>query len=151
MKDFARRIKALRAEVEALKAIKRKSSTVLNTITKSVSCTSTLYRADGTGYYAAGTLFLKKIAQVEIIPTGGEPLIFSYSMPPYADRNNRSVKISSWLSSNGNPAVIVDPGEAASDSTIANGTSRDITMTIYITATADFTTSVTQLTYNSRT
>lgn len=151
MKSFEQRIKALRAEVEALKAVKRKSSTALNTITKTVTCTSTLYRADGSGYYAAGTLFLKKIAQIEIISTDGEPLIFSFSQPPYASRGNRSSSVLSWLSSDGNPAVIVNPGEAASDSSIPNGSSRDIQLTVYITATADFTTRVTQLVNNSRT
>lgn len=151
MKSFEQRIKALRAEVEALKAVKRKSSTALNTITKTVTCTSTLYRADGSGYYAAGTLFVKKIGQIEIIPTDGQPLIFSFSQPPYASRNNRSSTVLSWLSADGNPAVIVNPGEAASDSSIPNGTSRDIQLTVNITATADFTTRVTQLVNNSRT
>lgn len=151
MKSFEQRIKALRAEVEALKAVKRKSSTALNTITKTVTCTSTLYRADGSGYYAAGTLFVKKIGQIEIIPTDGQPLIFSFTQPPYASRNNRSSTVLSWLSADGNPAVIVNPGEAASDSSIPNGSSRDIQLTVNITATADFTTRVTQLINNART
>ena len=152
MKSFEQRIKALRAEVEALKAVKRKSSTALNTITKTVTCTSTVYRANGSGYYAAGTYVLRRIGQIEIVSTDGAPLLFSYYVAPYASRGNRPIRIMSWLSSNDNPAILADPiAGSGTDSTIPNGSTRDITMTIYITATADFTTNVSQLNYDLRT
>lgn len=145
MKTFAERIKALRAEVEALKAVKSKSSTTLATITKTITCTAVKQRDDPTPL-GPGMIFTKYMALIEIIPTDpANPLIFSYSQPPYAERGNRSSLCYGWMMANGNPAVLVNPGSSSSDNDMAAQEQRTITLTIYITATGDFTTNVTQV------
>lgn len=152
MKTFAERIKALRAEVEALKAVKRKSSTVLDTVTKEIQCTATIYRADGTGSIGAGLLTVRDMGLVEIVPTDNNPLIFSYAQPAFADRGNRPSQLRSWMTSSGNPAVLVDPGTSSSvDGGMAYGSTKTVTLTIYITATGDFTTNISTIRFTNET
>lgn len=153
MKDFAHRIKALRAEVEALKAVKRKSSITLNTITKTATCYSTIYRADGSGFHAAGSYVLRRIGQIEIIPTDGAPMIFSYSLQPYAERTVHTVSIDSWLTDNDNPGLLARVNLYANGEwdNIPLGGTLDVPITVYITATADFTTNSSQLSFDPRT
>ena len=150
MKTFAERIKALRAEVEALKAVKSKSSTTLSTVTKTITCTAVRMRADSTPL-GPGVIFTKYMALIEIVPTDPtNPLIFSYSQPAYADRGSRSSLCYGWMTANGNPAVLVEPGSASSDDNMTAREQRTITMTVYITATGDFTTNVTQVLKTTR-
>lgn len=153
MKTFAERIKALRAEVEALKAVKSKSSTVLNTVTKEIQCTATIYRADGSGAIGPGLLTVRDMGLIEIIPTdSSNPLIFSYAQPAFADRGNRPSSLRSWMTANGNPAVLVDPGTSSSvDGGMAYGSTKTVTLTVYITATGDFTTSISTIRYTNDT
>lgn len=149
MKTFAERIKALRAEVEALKTVKRKSSTTLTTVTKTVTCTAVRKREDPTplGPGVIDTLYM---GLIEIIPTDPtNPLIFSYAQPAYADRGSRSSLCYGWMTANGNPAVLVNPGSSPSDETMVAQEQRTITMTVYITATGDFTVNVSQIQYTS--
>lgn len=150
MKDFEHRIKALQAEVEALKAVKQKSSTTLATYTKKVTCSALLMRGNSTPL-GPGVIWTRNMALVEIVPKdSSNPLIFSFSQPSYSDRGNRSSKLYPWMVSNGNSAVLVDPGTSPSDNSMADGTTRTINMTIYITATGDFSVNVSQIQYSTR-
>ena len=145
MKTFAERIKALRAEVEALKAVKSKSSTSLATVTKTVTCTAVMKRGNDTPL-GPGVIATTYMALIEIVPTDPtNPLIFSYSQPPYAERGNRSSLCYGWMMANGNPAVLVHPGSSPSDNNMVAQEQRTITMTVYITATGDFTVNVSQI------
>lgn len=145
MKTFAERIKALRAEVEALKAVKSKSSTSLATVTKTVTCTAVRKRGDDTPL-GPGVILTTYMALIEIIPTDPtNPLIFSYAQPPYAERGNRSSLCYGWMMANGNPAILVNPGSSPSDDNMVAQEQRTITMTVYITATGDFTVNVSQI------
>lgn len=149
MKTFAERIKALRAEVEALKAVKSKSSTSLATVTKTVTCTAVKKRGESTPL-GPGVIETTYMALIEIVPTDPtNPLIFSYSQPPYAERGSRSSLCYGWMMANGNPAVLVDPGSSSSDDNMVAQEQRTITMTVYITATGDFTVNVSQIQYST--
>lgn len=70
MKDFAHRIKDLKAEVEALKTASRSDADGLNTITKTINMTAKLIVYAG---YVAGRYF------IELTPTGTANMIFSTS------------------------------------------------------------------------
>ena len=149
MKTFAERIKALRAEVEALKAVKSKSSTSLATVTKTVTCTAVKKRGADTPL-GPGVIETTYMGLIEIIPTDPtNPLIFSYSQPPYAERGSRSSLCYGWMLANGNPAVLVDPGSSSSDDNMVAQEQRTITLTVYITATGDFTVNVSQIQYST--
>lgn len=151
MKTFAQRIKALRAEVEALKAVKSKSSIALKTVTKSVECSAVIRRAADTPL-GPGPIIVRYMALIELVPTDQTtPFIFSYSQPSYAQRGERMSHCYTWMTASGNPAVLVDPGSAPSDDTLGALQDRTINMTVYITATADFTPNVSQIQYSART
>lgn len=137
---FAERIKALRAEIEALKTIRRRSSTTLETITRSATCTARLYKTN------AGVVVCQYAGLVEITPTDSdnEPLI-GISQPPYASRGNREVELVRWVKSDGTLGVLCTPGANSSDESMATGGTKDVTLTIYITATGDFATTSSQV------
>ena len=138
--NFEERIKALKAEVEALKTAKHKSSSVLNTVTKTATCTATLYKT------SHNVVTCRWAGLVKITPknSNNEPLI-SYAQPSYADRGNRDVSLVSWVDGNGTLGILCVPSDASSDSSMTAGSTKDITITIYITATDDFTTTSSQV------
>lgn len=137
---FQERIKALRAEIEALKTVRRKSSTTLDTITRSATCTARLYKTD------AGVVLCDRAGLVEITPTDtdNEPLI-GVSQPPYASRGNRDVELVRWVKSDGTLGILCTPGANSSDESMATGGTKNVTLTIYITSTGDFTTTSSQV------
>lgn len=137
---FQDRIKSLRAEVEALKTVRRKSSTTLNTITHSATCTARLYKT------SAGVVVCDYAGLVEITPTDtdNDPLI-GISQPPYASRGNRDVELVRWVKSDGTLAILCTPGANSSDESMATESTKNVTLTIYITATSEFTTASSQV------
>lgn len=139
MTTFEKRIKALRAEVEALKAVKSKSSTTIKTQTKTATGYAEIYRDE------YGGIITLKAPLFEIIPTTNEPFLFYASQPPYNERGQRTSSIEYWMAQSGNSAVVIRPGESPNDSSIPVGGTRTITLTANIIATADFTISVSQL------
>lgn len=70
MKDFAHRIKDLKAEIEALKTANRTDPDGLSTITKTINITAKLIVYAG---YVSGRYF------IELTPTGTANMIFSTS------------------------------------------------------------------------
>lgn len=136
--DFAERIKRLKAEVEALKTVKRKSSTTLSTITHTATCTAQLYKD------SYGIVHTRYAGAIQIVPADENPLVYSVALPPYTSRN-RNVRAFNWLFDSGTPGVALIPFGSSADSGMANNSTKNITLTAYITATGDFTTTSSQI------
>lgn len=136
---FAQRIRTLRAEIEALKTLRRKSSLTLNTITKAATCTAQLYKT------STGVVVCRYAGLVEITPTDGNEPLISLSQPSYSNRGRRSVDLTPWVKSDGTLGVLCAPGANSSENTMATESTKNITITIYITSTSNFTTSSSQV------
>lgn len=137
---FQQRIKALKSEIEALKTVRSKSSLVLNTTTKTATCAARLYKT------STGVVVCQYSGLIEINPsnTDNEPLI-GYSQPSYSARGNREIDLTPWVKSDGTLGILCTPDAASSDSSMSAGATKDITITVYITATDDFTTTSSQV------
>lgn len=147
MTTFDDIVKDLRAEVEALKTERRRSSLTFKTKTITTAATAVLYRTQ-----AGGVITARYAAIVELVPADPDNrLIFGYSQPSYANRGNRAVELTPWTMDNGNPAVLLVPYSASSDSSMANGSTKNITLSITITASGDFTTTSHQILRDPRT
>lgn len=138
MSDFQHRIMALKAEVEALKTLKRKSSTTLATVTHTATCTATLYKDQ------YGLIYTRKAGAIEIIPDDPNGFIYSVAIPQFSSRG-RNVRTFNWLFDNGNAGVALIPFGSSADNGMPNNSTKNITLTAYITATSDFSTSSSQL------
>lgn len=137
--NFEERIKALKAEVEALKTVRRKSSTTFATITKPATCTAQLYKT------SAGVVVCQYAGLVKISPsTSGEQPIIGYSQVPYSSRN-RDITLTPWVDGSGTLGILCIPDASGLDSGMATETTKNVTVTIYITSTVDFTTSTAQV------
>lgn len=145
MTDFDQRIKALRAEVEALKAAQRKNSTVLRTVTKAVTCTARLYRT------SSNVVICRQAGLVEIDQANiDNEFVFGFAQPPFAYRSNRNIDIMGWVKDDGTPCVLCIPSSAGADNNMAANSYKDITITVEITATDDFTTTSGQILNDDR-
>lgn len=131
MRDFAQRMKALRAEVEALKTAKRKSSTTLSTISKTATCNCTLFKDN------YGMIYTRYAGTVKLIPKYGQTLLYSVANQPYASRN-RDVRIFNWLFDDGSVGAVIIPFSSSADVSMANNSTKNIALTVTITATGDF-------------
>lgn len=141
MTDFDHRIMALRAEVEALKTTRRKSSTTLTTITKTVRCTAQLKRS-------GNVVLCTKAGAIAIIPTDeSQEFLYSVAIAPYSQRG-RDVRTTNWLFADGVVGAVLEPYSSDQDDGMAAGATKNITITAYITATADFEAETSQVTFN---
>lgn len=141
MTDFQHRIMALKAEVEALKTTRRKSSTTLMTITKTATCTAQI-----TNYN--NVILCTKAGAVAIVPTdGADNFLYSVAIRPYANRG-REVETYNWLFADGIVGAMAVPFGSDLDNDLAVGATKNITITVYITATSDFETESSQIIYN---
>jgi tetrahydromethanopterin S-methyltransferase subunit H len=140
---FADRMKTLKAEIEALKTVKRKSSLTLATVTKSATCVAQLYRTE------AGAVICQYSGLIEITPRDGtnEPLI-GYSQPSYSARGTRDVRLTPWVTADGKLGILCTPEANSAENNMATGSTKDIQITVYITATDDFTTASGQVRSN---
>lgn len=131
MINFDHLILDLKREIEALKTIKRKSSTTLETITKTATGTAT---SVWTGHVATIT----RGALIKMTPADSDnPFIFSWTLQPYAQRG-RNIQVIPWTTSDGSPALVLIP--ATDDNFVGN-----ISVSVNITATGDFTISTSQI------
>lgn len=135
MKNFDDLIKETRAEIEALKSVKRKSSLTLATITKTATGTAVIYKQ-------GATRKLHKAALITIKPKDADnQLIIGHSQPARAVRG-RNITIQPWTTPNGDLGLLASPG--TTPDTFADGYN-NVTVTINITATGDFTTESSQI------
>ena len=141
MSDFSHRIMALKAEVEALKTARRKSSTTLMTITKTVACTATLKNVNN-------VVLCQKAAGVAIIPTdGNDEFLYSVAIEPYANRG-RDVETYNWLFDDEAMGVMCVPRSSDQDDGMTSGQTKTINIQVKITATSNFATETSQITFN---
>lgn len=139
--QFDNLIKDLRAEVEALKTIRRKSSVTFETITKTATATAVIHKD------SYGTITCKKAAVISIVTSDPNPFVFSYSQPSGPIRG-RKVSLLGWTDSQNRPAILAIPSGSSNDSGMAINSDKNVTITIYITATTDFTTTSSQVVHN---
>lgn len=131
MINFDKLIKDLTTEIEALKAIRRKSSLTLTTITKTATGTAV-------AHYTGNVSVITRAALIKLTPTDSEnPFIFSWTLQPYAQRN-RDIVVVPWATSDGNPAIVLVPR-------LETGENGNIQASVNITATGDFTISTDQI------
>lgn len=135
MTTFDDYMNALRAEIEALKAERRRSSLTFRTKTITTTAPATLYRTQ-----VGGVIIARYCALIELVPADTDNrLIFGYAQPSFATRG-RQVDIVPWIMANGNPAVLLIPQGGSADASMANGSTKEITLSLTITASGDFTT-----------
>lgn len=131
MINFDHLILDLKREIEALKTIKRKSSTTLETITKTATGTAT-------SVWTGHATTITRAALVKMTPADSDnPFIFSWTLQPYAQRG-RNIQVIPWTTSDGSPALVLIP--ATDDNFVGN-----ISVSVNITATGDFTISTSQI------
>lgn len=132
MSGFDSRIIALRKEVEALKALKRKSSLTLPTITKTTTCVGSIYRYNT----PLGPQWHSRMAGwVKVVPKdGNNDFLASFSLLSYSQRNNRRIDMSNWYQ-DGKIGVVCVPSAISSDTAIGV---YNVPITVYVTATSDF-------------
>lgn len=139
--DFEHRIIALRSEIEALKTTRRKSSSTLTTITKTVTCTAQLKNV-------SNVILCRRAGALAIVPTDGSTnFLYSVALQPYSSRG-RDVRTTNWLFNDGAVGVMCVPDASDLDDNLADGSTKNVTITVYITATCDFTTEASQIVYN---
>lgn len=135
MSKFDSYIKDLRREIEALKTERRRSSLTFTTKTITTSAPATMYKTQN-GNVIEG----RYNALVEIIPRDDtNRLIFGFSQPAFSTRQ-RDVRLFPWILDNGNPGVLMIPYRNNADESMANGSTKEITLSLTITASGDFTT-----------
>lgn len=145
MNDFAQRVKALKLEVEALKAARRRNSTILRTSTRTATCTAKLYRT------ANNVVVCRQAGLIEINQADPDnEFVFSYAQPAFSYRGNRNIEIMGWIKDDGTPCVLCIPNAAGADNNMAANSYKDITITVEITATDDFTTTSSQILNDDR-
>lgn len=134
MTKFDKLIINLRAEIEALKTIRRKSSLTLTTTTKTATGTAV-------AYYTGHVSTITRAALIKLTPSDPtNPFIFSWTLLPYAQRN-RNINVIPWTTSDGSPALVLDPETTGNES-------GNISVSVNITATDDFTISTSQIIYD---
>ena len=144
MKDFAQRVKALKLEVEALKAARRRNSTILRTFTRTATCTARLYRR-------ANYVVCRQAGLIEINQAHPDnEFVFGYAQPAFSYRGNRNISIMGWVKDDGTPCVLCIPDPAGADNNMVANSYKDITITVVITATDDFTTTSSQILNDDR-
>lgn len=141
MTKFDKLIKDLRAEVEALKTVRRKSSLTMETVTKTATGTAVLHKN------SYGIITCKKAAVITIQTTDPNPFVFGFSQPSGSVRG-RKVELLGWTDSSNKPSILAIPSESSNDSGMAINSDKNVTITVYITATTDFTTTSSQVTYD---
>lgn len=133
MINFDKLIKDLTTEIEALKTIRRKSSLTLTTTTKTATGTAV-------AYYTGHVSTITRAALIKLTPADPDnPFIFSWTLQPYAQRG-RNIEIVPWTV-DGNPALVLVPS-------LGTGESGNISVSVNITATGDFTISTAQIIYD---
>lgn len=133
MTNFDKLIKDLTTEIEALKTIRRKSSLTLTTTTKTATGTAV-------AYYTGHVSTLTRAALIKLTPADPDnPFIFSWTLQPYAQRG-RNIEIVPWTV-DGNPALVLVPS-------LGTGESGNVSVSVNITATGDFTISTAQIIYD---
>lgn len=140
MSTFDSRITALRREIEAMKAVKKKSSLTLSTVSKIIYCTGSIYKYST----PLGDVIVPRMAGlVKITPKDDGECLLGYSQPSYADRGSRRVDITRWLDG-GSIGVVCTPYSAPSDSSLPYGVT-SISISVTITCTSDFTYTTSQI------
>ena len=82
------------------------------------------------------------------MPTDGSTdFLFSASIQPYSSRG-RDVRVYNWLFDDGAVGVMCVPFPSDLDNNLADGSTKNVTITVKITATSDFTTEASQIVYN---
>lgn len=134
MTNFDKLIKDLEAEVEALKTLKRKSSTTLETITKRVDTSASIAFQT-----TSPNVMCWDAVVIRITPAHEQNILYSVSFPPYAT-NNRNIQVIPWIESDGTPAILAVPQYNGNDSGWGGyDQPRDVNFSLFITATDDFT------------
>lgn len=137
----------LRQEIEALKTERRRSSLTFKTKTITATAPATLYKTQ-----TGGVVVARYCALIELVPADTDNrLMISYAQPSASARGNRQILIEPWTMPNGNPALYLRPSSASADSSMANGSTKQLNITVYITATGDFTTANHQIIGSIRT
>ena len=135
MMTFDDYMKDIRAEMEALKTERRRSSLTFKTKTITTTAPATLYKTQ-----VGGIITARYCAVVELVPKDTDNrLAFCFSQPSFATRG-RHVIIMPWTMANGNPAIYLEPKGSSADSGMANGSTKEITLSVTITASGDYTT-----------
>lgn len=140
MTNFDQLIKNLKDEVEALKTVKRKSSTTFETATHAATATALSELVGPLDLNRNPTAIITRAALVKIVANNpDEPFIFSWTLEPFSTRG-RDVIITPWIMPDGAPALHVVP----SPGTYESG---NISIKVNITATSEFTTESSQIIY----
>lgn len=141
MRDrFAKLIKSIQREIEEEKSVRRRSTLTLQTMTKSVTLS---FRVQRSGNYYN----LTKVGVATLHFNTDAPQIWCAQAGSRNDRQARGLTFYNY-NVDGEGAVWVEAATGRIfDSDLADGASKDFTAKIYITATADFTITASQMDY----
>ena len=137
---FAKLIKTLQREVVEEKAIRRRSSLTLETMTKSITVGCDIYYS-GTNWY------LNKAGLVRIAFNTEEPQMFIPVASSPSNRDNRGMTFSNLNLDSGAGVVVIPAFGSYFDGGMAAGQTKTINVKVYITATADFTLTADKIDY----
>lgn len=136
--QFAKLIKTLQREVIEEKTVRRRSSLTLDTITKNITVTVTLYRESGQLFYPT------KVGLVKIDFPDGEPQLVT---PTIVNANSRGVRFSMYNIDNGAGIMVIPTTGTRWDDDMTIGSSKDITITVGVVMTGDCDLTADQITW----
>lgn len=134
MTNFDKYILELENEVEALKTIRRKSATMLTTITKRIDTSATI--ADQ-NFSINESVRCWDAVLIRLEFVSDKDALYSVSFPPYSE-NGRPISVINWIDTDGTPAVLAMPYYNGQDSFDSYNTPRTVNFSLFITATDDF-------------
>lgn len=131
--QFDRLIKSMQREVVDQKAIRRRSSLTLQTISKTIAVPCTIARN------GSGSLYCQKSGLAIATPNGSLPQVYQATFGSRSQRGNRGIEFILPQYSQSGAAIAVVPtfGEQW-DGDLANNQSKIVNIPITITSTGDF-------------
>ena len=137
MTNFDKYILELENEVNALKTIRRKSATILTTITKRIDTSASIAWQN---YPTNETIRCWDAVLIRLEFVSNKDALYSVSFPPYS-QNGRPIQPLNWIDTDGTPAILAIPFRARTDDSIIWGgydIPRTVNFSLFITATDDF-------------
>lgn len=146
MGSFNDRLLQIEREIQALKTIRRRTSTTMKTITKRVTATVTFTaRQTALGVF----VYTESRGYVEITPSDASlPYFFAYSKMSTTQSGGRRITLQPY-GENGKSGYLVDASTLESDKSIGAGGHMNVSVSFYITCTQDFTWTASQRRYGA--
>lgn len=138
---FDKFIKSMQREVVDQKAIRRRSSLTLQTVSKTITVPCKIARNGN------GVLYCKEAGLAIATPNGNLPQIYQASFGSRSQRDNRGITCEPQQRSTGAAFAVIPTYGESWDAGLANNQSKTVTVPVTITSTGDFTLTASSMNY----